>query len=349
MNSVAFEENSISATEFMQKVDEIKEIIDFLILSDERDLIERQERISRSFDLIGGQYGLPNTKNEFIQSDPDYIIHGLARRLLDDNSLASIYNTEIAPNPNTPKYVEYLRKKAENKAFFDAYDRDINRVLDIEGVNISHYDEELGKEVPYDKNNPKHNPQLREHQHPRDRKYVKYIRRKAKMDQIKQNKDAFLYGYTKDYSIFGHAFLRDENGKVNLNEFEYGIDFQEKMDFKKQSFWALRDSGIVPNDSGLFDKTDYDDIMAMLYDNGFIDKFPEYKSIAGHPDYIANKAEEDYIQYAIDNGINLDDIKEQFRQNYKDISVGKMILEALEMAGKSIGKLLSKATSKLGI
>lgn len=238
MNQIVDEEKSVDILDLLQEHKEIKEIAKFLLLSDDRDQELRQEYITKSFGIIGGQYNLPNTVFEFLETDCDYIIHGLLKHLKAQNSLESIYGVEIVTDVKTPKYIEFLRTQAEEKSFFDAYLYDTTGLENVDGFNLSFYDKELGHEVPYDKNNPKHN----QNRSPRNRRYEEYSKKHPKFEQS-----------SHDVSINNSTDKTENKRNHSIKEFS---DKLKELDIPNYTFV----NGINLDDSTLYFRENHQDI-----------------------------------------------------------------------------------------
>ncbi|WP_298511055.1 hypothetical protein [uncultured Kordia sp.] len=312
---------SNDAIDFVQGLNKVKEAIDFLLLSDEEiDHQERQELINKSFDVIGGQYDLPETKADFLKTNPDTIIYGLTQHLKSENQLSTLYNYDIPKNlPKNAQshYVARLRGHAKDAAFYDSYLRDTSRLDNIDGINSSPTGEVLDHMPGYI--------------HPREREYKAY---KARQRQIE------LERLREAHEALNHSFLRDEHGKVNLNEYGDGTDFLEKLHFQKHSFWALREAGIVPNNFAAFRTLDYDLIMGTLIENQVVVDYPEYRSLEDEnvrQAHYEQKAQEygvsvELLTMDIRNVPNQDDCINPFQQNSQDVSFGQRIANGVKQA-----------------
>ncbi len=311
-----------NAHDAVQGLNAIKQAIDFLLLSnDEIDHQERQELINKSFDIIGGQYDLPETKQEFLQTNPDKVIYGLTQHLKSQNPLSTLYNYDIPSNlPKNAQsdYVERLRTCAKDSAFYDCYLRDTSRLDNLEGISSSPAEpnsDELG------------------YIHPREREYKAYKARQREIE-LEEAREA--------YEALNRSFLRDENGKVNLNEYKGGEDFLEKIHFLKHSFWSLRDAGKIPSNSDFatFRTLDYDFIMGKLIENQIVVDYPEYRSLEDE-----NVRQAHYEQKAQEFGVsvelltmdirdvpNQDDSLNAFRENAQEVSLGQRLVNGVKKA-----------------
>jgi len=164
-----------------------------------------------------------------------------------------------------------------------------------------------------------------------------------------------------DNDILNYPFLRDDNGKVNLNHYGTGWEFRQKLGFLTNSFKALRDTDKVQNDFEAFRKKDYDEIMTSLIKNGIVYDYPKYRSV--QDDYVRvtevrlrHLYNENKIGYGLEYGAcsplassptdtfeydfpQREDNTLSFKENYQDISLGRWLVNGVKKAVKFIQSL----------
>lgn len=146
-------------------------------------------------------------------------------------------------------------------------------------------------------------------------------------------------------AVLRHSFLRDEKGKVNLNNQEDGIDSKEKSEFLEVSYSYLKESGLVPNDYEQFKTLDYDHIMDCLVDRLVVYNYPEYRSVKSESLY--NGWAENNIElkklnptdYGLRADANIYDRDFSFSENYQDITFGQFVSDGIKSAVKFIKSL----------